>query len=78
MLTYHWPGTRPIDPLLNLELTEHRKWFPPTQAPGPELCFGYRSFDQPFGYEPAIGPERIGKRGEIPGITLDCEEVDAR
>jgi hypothetical protein len=36
------------------------------------------TFDQPFGHEPAVGPEGSRERGEIPGVTLDSEEVDRR
>ena len=34
------------------------------------------SFDQSFGYEPAVGPEIVRKGREVLGIALDSEEVD--
>ena len=43
-----------------------------------ELSFWHRTFNKPFRHEPAVGPESVWKRGEVPRITLDGKKVDTR
>lgn len=40
--------------------------------------FWHRGLDQSFRNEPALGPKGVRRRGKVPRIALDREEVDAR